>query len=81
MENEIMNNEVVIEEVTEITEVDSNKGLIAFGICVAALGGVLLYKKVVKPLLNKRKAKKEQAEEIEAQFEESDVEMNDSEEN
>lgn len=61
MENEIINNEEVLETTEEIVAENSNKGLVA----VAAIGatlivGTLVYKKIVKPLIAKHKAKKEQ---------------------
>lgn len=83
MENEVMFNEEVVGEVVEATEIancDSKKGLIAIGLGLAALGGVLLYKKVIKPIRAKRKAKKE-AKVIEADYEETIVEEEVSEEN
>ena len=78
MENEMMINEEVIEGVAEVDTGSSKKGLIALGIGVAVLAGVLVYKKVVKPIRAKRKAKKENTE-IEAEFEET-VDQEDSEE-
>lgn len=80
MENEIMINEEVVEEAAEVVGFDPKKGLIAAGIGVAAIVGVIVYKKVVKPLIAKKKALKEQAA-IEAEFEETaEVEVKDSEE-
>ena len=61
---EIMTNEEVIEQVTdEITTIDSGKaGKIAVVALGTALVGTLVYKFVIKPLVAKRKAKKEEAE-------------------
>lgn len=73
MENEMIMNEEVIETATEeLAAVDSKKGLIAAGVAVAIIGGVIVYKKVIKPALAKRKAKKE-AEATEEEFDESTV--------
>lgn len=80
MENEIMINEEVVEEAAEVAGFDSKKGLIAVAIGAAAIVGVVVYKKVVKPMIAKRKAQKEQAV-IEGAFEETaEVEVKDSEE-
>lgn len=79
MENEMMINEEVVEEVAEVANVDSKKGLIAVAIGVTALVGVIAYKKVVKPMIAKRKAKKQNTE-IEADYEEPVNDQEDSEE-
>ena len=78
MENEIMHNEEVIEEAVEAIEPEkSGKGLlIAAAVGAAVLVGRIIYKKAIKPAIEKRKAKK--AEAIEADCEEAIVE--DSEE-
>ena len=65
MNDEIMVTGEVIEEAIEMTEeyapARSGKGgLILTGIGLAALGGTALYKFVIKPLVKKHKAKKEQ---------------------
>lgn len=65
MNDEIMVNEEVIDEVIEMAEeytpARSGKGgWILAGIGMAALGGTALYKFVIKPLVAKHKAKKEQ---------------------
>lgn len=62
MENEIMNNEEVVETVEDI-ETNSNKAfVVAAGIGLTILVGTIAYKKIVKPLIAKHKAKKELAE-------------------
>lgn len=60
-EDEIMETEEVVESPEEEEVVEkSNKGLIALAIAgVAAIGGTIAYKKLIKPLIEKRKAKKE----------------------
>jgi flagellar biosynthesis/type III secretory pathway M-ring protein FliF/YscJ len=59
MEEEIMNNEEVFETVEDI-ETNSNKAfVVAVGIGLALLVGTITYKKIVKPLIAKHKAKKE----------------------
>lgn len=58
--NEIMVNEEVM-EATEIATSGAGKGFkIAAGIGLAALGSVITYKYVVKPIVAKIKAKKAQ---------------------
>lgn len=79
MENEIMINEEVVDGVAEVTTVDSKKGLIAFGAAAAAVLGVIIYKKAIKPMIAKRKAKKQNTE-IEADYEEPVNDQEDSEE-
>lgn len=62
MEEEIMNNEEVYEitEEEEVVDQKSHKGLVAIAVAgAAALVGTIAYKKIVKPLIAKRKAKKE----------------------
>lgn len=60
MEEEIMNNEEVFEEMAEVANKTSNKAfLVASGIGLAALAGTIVYRKVVKPFMAKRKAEKE----------------------
>lgn len=58
MENDVMMNEEVIEVTEELAEVESNKGLIALGVGAAVIVGVIAYKKIVKPVVAKIKAKK-----------------------
>lgn len=79
MENEIMINEEVVDGVAEVTTVDSKKGLIAIGATAAAVLGVIIYKKVIKPKIAKRKAMKQNTE-IEADYEEPVNDQEDSEE-
>jgi len=60
--NEIMANEEVIETTEEIVTANSGKGIkMAAGIvALAVLGGVGAYRYIVKPMVAKIKAKKEQ---------------------
>lgn len=76
MENEIMNNEVVTESVAEVAKkVDLKKGIIA-GIIVAAGAGFAVA--CMRAFKKKRSEKKAQM--IEAEFEEANVDEDDSEE-
>jgi len=54
-----------IEEVIETTENKSGFFKVAAGIGLAALGSIIAYKYVVKPIIAKIKAQKEQIEVIE----------------
>ena len=66
--NEIMVNEEVIEVTEEIATAGSGNGIkMAAGIGLAVLGGVVAYKYIVKPMVAKIKAKKEQ-QKIDAEF-------------
>lgn len=68
--NEIMINEEVMEDVAEVATVDSGKGfktVAAIGLTV--LAGLAIYK-VGKKIVAKVKAKKEQTNEVEAEYEE-----------
>ena len=58
MENEIMNNEEVMETVTEeVTEMNSGKGLkVAAGVGLVVLAGTIAYK-FGKPMVAKMKAR------------------------
>ena len=59
--DDIMVNEEVIEVAEEVVNVGNGKGFkVAAGVGLAGLGGFAIYRFVVKPLLAKRKAKKEQ---------------------
>lgn len=59
--NEIMVNEEVIEVTEEIATAGFGKGFkVAAGIGLTALGGFAAYKYVIKPMVAKIKAKKEQ---------------------
>lgn len=61
--NEIMVNEEVMEATEEIATAGASKGFkVAIGVGLAAVGGVIAYKYVVKPLIAKIKAKKAQSE-------------------
>lgn len=61
---EIMNNEEVIETTEEIVNASSGKGFkVAAGISLTAVVGVAAYRYVVKPIMAKIKARKEQQEE------------------
>lgn len=61
-EEEIMNNEEVLENEEEMTEEinvkKSHKGLLAFAMVggIAVLAGTVAYKKLIKPIIDKRKA-------------------------
>ena len=56
--NEIMNNEV-IETTEEIVKTSSGKALkVAGGIGLAVIAGVVAYKYIVKPMVDKRKAER-----------------------
>lgn len=84
MENEIMETEE-IEEVdeVEVVEEDSdesgNSYLIPVIIGAAAIVGTIIYKKVVKPLIAKVKAKKEEESKEAIYYDESDSDGNDLE--
>ena len=59
--NEIMVNEEVIETTEEIATASSGKGFkVATTISLTVLGGFIAYKYVIKPVVAKIKAKKEQ---------------------
>lgn len=59
--NEIMVNEEVIEMTEEIATASSGKSFkVAAGIGLTVLGGFVAYKYVIKPIMAKIKAKKEQ---------------------
>lgn len=61
--NEIMTNEEVMEATEEIATAGVGKGFkVAIGVGLTAVGGVIAYKYVVKPLIAKIKAKKAQSE-------------------
>lgn len=61
--NEIMVNEEVMEATEEIATAGVSKGFkVAVGIGLAAIGGVIAYRYVVKPLVAKIKAKRAQSE-------------------
>ena len=59
--NEIMNNEEVMETAAEeIVKKNSGKGIkIAAGVGLAVLAGIVIYRYVGKPMLEKIKAQKE----------------------
>ena len=60
--NEIMVNEEVMEATEEIAKAGVSKGFkVTVGIGLAAIGSVIAYKYVVKPLVAKIKAKKAQS--------------------
>lgn len=71
--NEIMNNEDVMETTTEdVVEAGSGGGfLVAAGVGLAVLAGVVIYRYVGKPIIAKIKAQKEQ-QVIDAEWEDSD---------
>lgn len=59
MEN-IMANEEVVEVAEEVVTTGSGKaGKVVVGLGLIALGGAVLYKRVIKPIIAKVKAKKE----------------------
>jgi len=59
--NEIMVNEEVIETTEEIATASSGKGFkVAASVSLIVLGGFVAYKYVIKPVIAKIKAKKEQ---------------------
>ena len=71
--NEIMTNEEVIETTEEIVKTGFGKGFkVVAGIGLAALAGGMAYKYVVKPVVAKIKAKKEQSKIDDADFEHSE---------
>ena len=68
--NEIMVNEDVIEVTEEIATAGSRKGIkVAVGVGLVVLGGVATYKYIIKPMVAKIKAKKEQ-QMMDAEFDE-----------
>ena len=68
--NEIMVNGEVIEVTEEIATASSRKGLkVAVGVGLVVLGSVAAYKYVIKPMVAKIKAKKEQ-QKMDAEFDE-----------
>lgn len=80
MENEMIVSteaiETVTEEVAKIDTVDYKKsGLIAAGVATLIIGGVILWKKVVKPAIAKAAQKKKSDdcdEQLECEFAEAD---------
>jgi hypothetical protein len=61
-ENEIMNNEEVIERAEEIVKTNSGMGLkVGIGVGATILVGGITYRFVVKPLIAKYKAKKNES--------------------
>ena len=70
--NKIMVNEEVIEVTEEIATAGYGKGFkVAAGIGLTVLGGFIAYKYVIKPIVAKIKAKKEQ-QKIDKEFDEID---------
>ena len=70
--NEIMVNEEVIETTEEIATASSGKGFkVTAGVGLTVLGGFVAYKYVIKPVIAKIKAKKEQ-QMIDAEFDDFD---------
>lgn len=72
MENKILNEEfgdVIVEEMPEVITAGSNKGLkcglIGGGL---ALAGLVAYKKVIRPMIDKRKAGYEEAEKMQEYY-------------
>lgn len=60
MNEEIMVNEQLIEDTTEEIATASKGLKVAAGVGLAIFGGVITYKYVIKPVIAKIKAKKEQ---------------------
>lgn len=87
-QNEVMNNEEVMETAIETVEAPveevSVNGVLIVGALAALVGGsVLVYKKAIKPMISKRKAKKAQAEaavEVEDEYFDDDFDPADSDE-
>lgn len=70
--NEIMVNEEIIDTTEEIATASSEKGFkVAAGVGLTVLGGFVAYKYVIKPVIAKIKAKKEQ-QMIDAEFDDFD---------
>jgi len=68
--NEIMVNGEVIEVTEEIATASSGRGIkVAVGVGLVVLGGVAAYKYIIKPMVAKIKAKKEQ-QKMDAEFDE-----------
>ncbi|MFA7675056.1 MAG: hypothetical protein WCY38_03220 [Endomicrobiia bacterium] len=68
--NEIMVNEEVIETTEGIATASSGKGFkVAAGVGLTVLGGFVAYKYIIKPMVAKIKAKKEQ-QKMDAEFDE-----------
>ncbi len=66
MNEEIMVNELIEETTDKITTTSSGKGFkVAAGVGLTVLVGVVAYKYVIKPVVAKIKAQKEQIEVIE----------------
>lgn len=62
--NEIMQNEDIMEEIVEVVPSKTEKAFtIALGVGVATLVGLTIYKKLIKPAIDKKKAAKEAANE------------------
>ena len=75
--NEIMVNEEVIETTEGIATASSGKGFkVAAGVGLTVLGGFVAYKYVIKPVMAKIKAKKEQQRINEEVDEFDDAEIN-----
>ncbi|MFA7097649.1 MAG: hypothetical protein WC383_14370 [Gammaproteobacteria bacterium] len=75
--NEIMVNGEVIEVTEEIATASSGKGFkVAAGVGLTVLGSVVAYKYIIKPMVAKIKAKKEQ-QRMDAEFDEFEDDEND----
>ncbi|MDD2300232.1 MAG: hypothetical protein PHU69_11425 [Fermentimonas sp.] len=75
--NEIMVNGELIEVTEEIATAGSRKGIkVAVGVGLAVLGSVVAYKYIIKPMVAKIKAKKEQ-QRMDAEFDEFEDDEND----
>jgi flagellar biosynthesis/type III secretory pathway M-ring protein FliF/YscJ len=68
MDNNIINTEEIMEEAVETVETNSRKALkVAAGAGAVLLVGGLIYKFIAKPLIAKRKAKKDKSDMIEVE--------------
>lgn len=67
--NEIMVNEEVMEVAERVDKVDYSNFKTVIGIGVAGVGGWLAYKFIVKPMIAKVKAKKENQDTFEGDYE------------
>ncbi len=71
--NEIMVNDEVIEVTEDIANAGSGKAIkVAAGIGLTVLGGFVAYKYVIKPVVAKIKAKKEQQKMMNEEFDDFD---------
>lgn len=76
MENEIMNGEEIVEEVTEVATVPGPNLKKAVVIGLTVLAGVVIYKKLIKPAIDKAKARRGGLDPIEVAADEEADETN-----